>query len=493
MKEKIAPCSFPWPQKVVYYYPTQKRREGAALARHTDPEEKFRWLTTAPIPGLVGQLAVPTVISMLITSIYNMADTYFVGNLGTSAQGAVGVVFSLMAIIQAIGFTFGNGSGNNVSRLLGQQRREEAEMVAATGFFSGVAAGVAVAVGGLVFLDQLVNLLGATETILPYAREYARYILIGAPWMVGSLVLNNLLRFEGSAAYAMMGITTGGILNMVLDPIFIFVLDQGVAGAAQATIISQAVSFLILLYNSGRGGTLPIRLRRFAPGQGRLWNIIKGGLPALYRQGLASVASILLNWAAKPYLDAAQAAMAIVSKVTMFAGSALIGFGQGFQPVCGFNYGAGLYDRVRRGFWFCVKVGTAVMAAIALMGLAAAPWIVGAFQKSDPEVVRMGVFALRLHLCTLPLTAYIVINNMTLQTVGETGRASVLALARQGLFFVPTILLLPVWLGFNGVAAAQPVADVCSFLLAIPLSTSFLRKTRRMEREKMNGGEEHGQ
>lgn len=473
------------------------------MARYTKPEEKFHWMTTAPIPGLVGQLAVPTVISMLITSIYNMADTYFVGSLGTSAQGAVGVVFSLMAIIQAIGFTFGNGSGNYVSRLLGQQRREEAETVAATGFFSGVAVGAALAVGGLVFLDPLVSLLGATDTILPYAREYARYILIGAPWMVGSFVLNNLLRFEGSAAYAMMGITTGGILNMLLDPFFIFPtrqwcgltvygLDMGVGGAALATIISQAVSFLILLYNSGRGGTLPIRVRRFAPVGGRLWTIIKGGLPSMYRQGLASVASILLNWAAKPYLDAAQAAMAIVSKVTMFAGSAMIGFGQGFQPVCGFNYGAKLYGRVRKGFWFCVKVGTAAMAAIALVGIAAAPWIVGAFQKNDPEVVRMGVFALRLHLGTLPLTAYIIINNMMLQTVGENVRASVLALARQGLFFVPLIVLMPIAMGFDGVAAAQPVADVCSFLLAIPLSTGFLRKMRRIEEGERNGGEEHG-
>ncbi len=462
------------------------------MVRHTDPEEKFHWLTTAPIPGLVGRLAVPTVISMLITSIYNMADTYFVGSLGTSAQGAVGVVFSLMAIIQAIGFTFGNGSGNYVSRLLGQQKREEAETVAATGLFSGIAVGVALAVGGLVFLDPLVSLLGATDTVLPYAREYARYILIGAPWMVGSFVLNNLLRFEGSATYAMMGITAGGVLNMVLDPIFIFTLNQGTAGAAQATIISQAVSFLILLYNSGRGGTLPIIPRRYAPGNGRLWTIIKGGLPSMYRQGLASVASILLNWAAKPYLDAAQAAMAIVSKVTMFAGSAMIGFGQGFQPVCGFNYGAKLYERVRKGFWFCVKVGALALSALALTGIVAAPWIVGAFQKNDPEVVRLGVFALRLHLSTLPLTSYIVINNMMLQTSGETARASVLAMARQGLFFVPLILLLPYFFGFTGVAAAQPVADICSFILAIPLSTGFLRKTRWLEELESNGGEGSG-
>ena len=454
------------------------------MPKFNSPEEKFQWLTTAPLPGLIGKLAVPTIISMLITSIYNMADTYFVGNLGKSAQGAVGVVFSLMAIIQAIGFTFGNGAGNNVSRLLGQQRQEEAETMAATGFFMGVLSGVVLAVAGLLFLDPLVGVLGATETILPYAREYARYILIGAPWMVGALVLNNLLRFEGSSAQAMLGITTGGILNMVLDPVFIFVLDQGVAGAAQATIISQGVSFCILFYNSGRKGSLPVRWSRFSLGEKRLGAIIRGGMPAFYRQGLASVASILLNWAAKPFGDAAIAAMTIVSKVNMFSGSALIGFGQGFQPVCGFNYGARLYDRVRRGFWFCVKIGTVVLAVIAAVMFLLAPQVVYLFQRADPEVVELGTTALRWQMISLPFTAYVILNNMMLQTVGENLRASILAMARQGLFFVPLILLLPRVLKFPGVMVAQPLSDFCAFLLAIPLSTSFLGKMARLEREK---------
>lgn len=451
------------------------------MPKYTNPEEKFQWLTTAPLPGLIGRLAIPTIISMLITSIYNMADTYFVGNLGKSAQGAVGVVFSLMAIIQAIGFTFGNGSGNTVSRLLGQQKQEEAESIAATGFFAGVFSGLLLTVFGLLFLDPLVSALGATETILPYAREYARYILIGAPWMVGALVLNNLLRFEGSSAQAMVGIALGGILNMILDPIFIFGLDMGVAGAAVATIVSQLVSFFILLYNSGRKGTLPIRWSRFGLRDGQLPIIIRGGMPSFYRQGLASVATILLNWAAKPFGDAAIAAMTIVSKVNMFSGSALIGFGQGFQPVCGFNYGAKLYDRVRQGYWFCVKVGTAVLLAIGAVMYLLAPQVVYLFQKASPDVVELGITALRWQMLSLPLTAYVIVNNMMLQTVGESGRASVLAMARQGLFFIPLILILPRLVEFAGVMAAQPLADACSFLLAIPLSTGFLRKMRLME------------
>ena len=219
-----------------------------------------------------------------------------------------------------------------------------------------------------------------------------------------------------------------------------------------------------------------------------LFTIIRNGLPSMYRQGLASVASILLNWAAKPFGDAAIAAMAVTTKVSMFAGSAMIGFGQGFQPVCGFNYGGGYYERVRKGFWFCVKVGTTVLVGIAVVGIVAAPWVVQAFQKESPEVVRLGTFALRCHLATMPTMAYVVINNMTLQTVGETGRASVLALARQGLFFIPAILILPRIWGFTGVALSQPVADVCSLILAIPLSNGFLRKLSVLEAgEKAEG------
>lgn len=453
------------------------------MRKFTDPNEKFQWLTTAPIPGLIGRLAIPTIISMLITSIYNMADTYFVGTMGKSAQGAVSVVMPLMAIIQAIGFTFGNGAGNCVSRLLGQQKVEEAEVVAATGFFSSVFGGLILTVLGELFLAPLVELLGATDTILPYAVAYARYILMGAPWMIGSIVLNNLLRFSGSATYAMVGITAGGILNMLLDPIFITVLDLGTAGAALATIVSQMVSFLLLLFNTGRNGTIPVRWSRFRLRGGPVFEVVRGGLPSMYRQGLASVATILLNWAAKPFGDAAIAAMGIVNKVAMFSGSAVIGFGQGFQPVCGFNYGAKLYHRVREAFWFCVRVGTAFLVVVSAVVFLLSPQIVYRFQPKDGEVVALGTAALRCAIVALPLLPYTVLNNMMLQTVGETARASVLSMARQGLFFVPAILILPRMLEFTGVMLAQPIADVGAFLLAIPLSVGFFRKIRRLEEE----------
>ena len=305
--------------------------------------QKFHEMTEAPVGRLVCRLAAPCIISMLVTAFYNMADTFFVGMLKSpSATGAVGVVFSLMAIIQAVGFFFGHGSGNFISRELGKQHMEEAENMAATGFFSALAAGILICLLGQLFLTPLATLLGSTPTILPYSRAYLRIILFGAPWMTASLVLNNQLRFQGSAAYAMVGITSGAVLNIALDPIMIFWMDLGVAGAAWATIISQFISFCLLLAGCARGGNLRIRISKVQLKPAYYVMIVKGGLPSLGRQGLASVATICLNQAAGPYGDTAIAAMGIVQRITMFGGSAMIGFGQGFQPVCGFNYGAGL-------------------------------------------------------------------------------------------------------------------------------------------------------
>lgn len=446
-----------------------------------DQEHKFHWLTTAPIPGLITRLAVPTIISMLITSLYNMADTYFVGSLGTSAQGAVGVVFSLMAIIQAIGYMFGNGAGNYVSRLLGQKERNKAERVAAICFYTSLLVGILFTVLGLLFLDPLVKCLGATETILPYARDYARYILLGTAPMIASLVLNNLLRFSGNAAYAMIGITAGAVINIVLDPLLISHFGMGISGAAIATVISQVISFLILLGNSFRKGNIPVRWKDFTLDKAILCTILRGGLPSLYRQGLASVASILMNWAARPFGDAAIAAMTIVSRFSMFSGSAIIGFGQGMQPVCGFNYGAKLYSRVRKAFLFCIRVSTMALLLIASAGILFAPQIVLLFQKNDPLVIHLGVTALRCQLFALPTLGMSVMNMMLFQTVGENKRATVMAMARQGIFYIPIVILLPRLLGFVGVMIAQPICDICASLLAIPLSRSFLNKLKSLE------------
>lgn len=446
-------------------------------------QQKFDRMTKTPIPRLIGELAVPTIISMLVTSFYNMADTFFVGKINTSATAAVGIVFPLMAMIQAFGFFCGHGSGNYISRQLGAHNFEDASKMSATGFVSAFVLGLGILVVGFLFTDPLLHIMGSTETILPYARSYMRIILIGAPYMTASLVLNNQLRFQGSAFYSMIGITTGAVLNIGLDPLFIFVLDMGVAGAALATIISQFVSFCLLIAGTFRGGNLRLNLKDFSPSLKYYQNIVKGGAPSLFRQGLGSFATVCLNLMAGPYGDAAIAAMSIVTRISQFAASVVIGFGQGFQPVCGFNYGAKLFKRVQEGFWFCVKFCTSVLLVAAVCGWIFSPNLIGIFLKTDPLVIEYGSQALRLQALTFPLVGWITIANMMLQTIGKTVKASLLAMSRQFLFFVPVILTLPGFLGILGVQLSQPIADFCSFLLAVPLSISVLREMSREQEQ----------
>ena len=431
-------------------------------------DEKYRMMTENPIPGLIGRLAVPTIISMLVTSFYNMADTFFVGRIGTSATAAVGVAFPVMAVIQALGFFCGHGSGNSISRKLGAQENDAAGELAATGFFVGMILGLLVLVLGLLFLTPLSRILGSTDTILPYTREYLGIILVGAPWMTAQFVLNNQIRFQGNAFYAMIGVGTGAVLNIILDPILIFGFRMGISGAALATVFSQLISFFLLLAGVHFSGCIPIRLKNVRFHRERLREIAGGGLPSLFRQGLGSVATMTLNIAANPYGDAAIAAMSVVSRIFMFAISALIGFGQGFQPVCGFNYGAKKYGRVREAFWFCVKVSTIFLFALSILGFLLSGHLIGIF-RDDPEVIRIGTAAVRFQCATLILNGCIVMNNMMTQTMGKTFYASLLASARQGLFFIPILLILPRILGLIGIQSAQAAADLFAFLLSVVL------------------------
>lgn len=442
-------------------------------------QDKHVMMTTAPIPKLIGSLAVPTIISMLVTSFYVMADTYFVGKINTQSTAAVGISFSIMAIIQAFGFFFGHGSGNYISRRLGAKDYENAEKMASTGFFYAFFSGILIAVLGNIFLTPICVTLGSTETILPYAEKYLGIILLGAPFMASSLVLNNQMRFQGNAVYAMIGIIVGAALNIALDPILIFILDMGVAGAAWSTVISQICSFMVLMYMDSKGTNIKISFKNFTPTFGFLKEITFGGIPSLSRQGLASISTIMLNVDAGSYGDAAIAGMSIVTRICMFINSFVIGFGQGFQPVCGFNYGAGLYTRVREGFWFCVKTGVVFLAICSIIGYIFAPEVVSWFRKDDPLVIEIGARALRWQLITLPLGTWVILCNMLLQTIRIPGRALVLSSARQGLFFIPLILLLPHFLGLQGVEMCQATADFCSFILAIPLTVPVLKRMRK--------------
>lgn len=446
-------------------------------------EEKFRRMTGSPVEKLIPSLAVPCIISMLVTSFYNMADTFFVGQLkSNAATGAVGVAFSMMAIIQAVGFFFGHGSGNYISRELGKKNYSEAEKMAATGFFSSFAAGTLIMIIGEIFIEELAVLLGSTETILPYTVSYLRAILLGAPWITASFVLNNQLRFQGNASYAMVGITLGAVINIALDPLLIFVFDLGIAGAGYATVISQFISFCILLYGMQKKGHVKLRFSNIQFNFFYYKNIFGGGVPSLARQGLASVATISLNHAAGPYGDAVIAAMGVVQRIAMFGASTMIGFGQGFQPFCGFNYGAGLYKRVKEGFYFCVKTSVVFLLLISAVGFAFAPEIISLF-RDDPEVIKVGSLAMRLQCITFATHSWIVLSNMMTQVIGRTVPATFLATARQGLFFIPAVLILSNLIGVTGIQLAQPVADIGTLLCAIPIQLKILKE---MDKKSIN-------
>lgn len=436
---------------------------------------QFLKMTETPVRRLILSLAAPTICSMLITTFYNMADTFFVAKLGTSATAAVGIVFSLMAIIQAIGFMFGQGAASIASRKLGEEKNDEASRATSTAFFAAFFCGLLLTAVGLANLDGFMRALGATETILPFAKDYAKYILIGAPVMTTSFVMNTNLRAEGKAFFAMTGIVTGGILNVFLDPLLIFVFNMGIAGAAIATLFSQCVSFCILLSHFVfKRSVLTISITKVSRRPSYYMNIVNTGLPTLLRQGLASVASIALNTTAALYGDAAVAAMTIVMRVTMFIGSILIGFGQGFQPVAGYNYGAKRYDRLMEAYWFCVRTGTVVLGLLGAFLFVNAASVIGIFQNSDAMVTVIGTFAFRAQCVTMPLQAIIVITNMMFQSTGKVKQGSFLAAARQGLFFLPAIYVLPPILGLRGVQISQSVADAMSALCAVPLLIPFM-------------------
>lgn len=451
-----------------------------------DSEAQYLRMTQTPIPRLITSLTVPTIISMLVTAVYNLADTYFVSCLKSdSATGAVGVVFALMALIQAVGFAVGLGSGSLISRLLGQQKKDEADTIFCSGFTAALVFGVLVTVLGLLFLTPLMRLLGSTESILPYAEDYGRYILLGAPVMTASFVLNNVLRSEGHATLSMVGITAGGVLNMILDPIFIFVFDMGISGAAIATVLSQCVSFLILLtcFLTKRS-MLHLSFRHISRRLSIYGDILRTGMPSFFRQGLASVATAALVAAAGTYGDPAVAAMSVVGRVFMFILSVLIGFGQGFQPVIGYNYGANRFDRVRTSFFFTLKTGCVMMGLLALAGWFAAPHVIGLFGSGQMQ--EIGTFAMRVQCVGLLFQPLGVVTNMSFQSIGKSWQATFLSSARQGVYFLPLILILPALWGLPGVQLTQPLADVLAFLSCIPFLIPFFRELRVKAAEQEN-------
>lgn len=461
------------------------------MTRSEAEQKQFIRMTETPVPRLITSLAIPTIFTMLIGAFYNMADTFFVARLGTSAAGAVGIVFAIMAIIQALGFMIGIGTGSHVPRFLGRQNRKEADKFASTGFFLSLLFGGILTAIGLLFTEPLMILLGATPTILPYARDYAGCIFMGAVVMCGSIVMNNILRSEGKAVLSTIGLGFGGILNVGLDPLFIFQFGLGISGAAIATLISQCVSFGILLYWFSTGKSITrLSWSNLSRKGADYADILKLGFSSFCRQGLAGISTVALNVSAAAYGDSAVAAMSIVGRIFYFLLAMLIGFGQGFQPVVGYNYGAKRFERVKESFRFCVKTGTVFLTGVGILGFLFAPQLIQLFKVNDPSVAAIGAMAFRAQCIALPLQATIVLSNMLFQSIGKALQATLISATRQGIYFIPLILILPRYFGLTGIEFTQSISDLFSFLSALPFLYFFFRSLNRAMRERAPAGEE---
>ena len=440
-------------------------------------QQQYRKLVLTPIPQLIPRLAVPTILSMMITMIYNLVDAYFVGRLGTSASAAIGVVLGVQSIFQAFGFMMGHGSGSQISVKLGAGDKDAANRLFSTAFFHALAISVVVAILGLLGLEPLMHLMGSTDTILPFSKNYGFYILISGPALVGSCVLNNVMRYEGRAVLAMCGLVTGGVLNMIGDPILMFGLGLGIDGAGLSTAISQYISFGILLYMVFSKRTISrISLKHRSNDPEVTLAIMRVGFPSLIRQMLNSISTITLNHCAMPYGDAAIAAMTIVGRIVMFIGSAMIGLGQGFQPVSAYNYGARKFKRLRESFFFTFRTGTIVLSVLAVIGFLFPAQIVSLF-RDDPAVIEIGVTALRFQCVAVVMQPFTVASNMMFQSIGRSREASFLAMLRSGLYYIPCLLILPIFLGLTGIQSAQMVSDIMTTVTCIPFVTRFMKTT----------------
>lgn len=461
--------------------PVRTVRNGTTAEQRLAHHKK---MTETPVEKLIGELAIPSILTMMTTSIYNTADTYFVSKLGTSASGAVGVCLSIMTLIQTMGFTLGMGSCNVVAKLLGEQKDQEANEVASTGFFAAVFFGLCMTFFGTLFCPSLMTAIGATETIRPYAQTYATYILFAAPLMGGTVMMNSILRGEGKSKFGMIGMMSGGILNIILDPLLIFKWGLGIAGAAIATAISQAVSFCILLSMFVRRKSNVWLGIRHVRGVHVLWKIIVHGSPTMCRQGMNSLATIALNHAAGPYGDAAIAAMGIVNRIHHLMNNVVTGLNQGYQPVSGYNYGSKHYDRVYRATRFIALIATIVKICVSAVVFAVAPQILALFRADDQAVIDFGTTALRLCCLTAPLMGLYTAASTSHQSTGRSLLAVVLAFVRQGVFYIPMMLILPGYLGELGIQIVTPLADVLCAVISLPYYIHFMREMNRLDREE---------
>lgn len=442
--------------------------------------DRSRMMLEEPISSVIPKMAIPTIVAFLINSIYSLADTYFVSSIGIEATAAVSVNASLDQLIMMAGSLLAVGAASYIARLLGQGNKDEASSVLSTAFFIAAFFGLTLAVFGSIFILPLVRLLGATPTCEQHSVEYATYVLLAAPFMASSFVMNQCLRSEGSATLSMVGMGFGGILNCILDPIFIMGLNLGVAGASMATAISKVVSFAILIYPYlTKKSVLRLSIRRFNMKAKTMYEIISVGSSSMFRSLLAVVSAILLNKLAGEISDSVLAGIGVTNKIMMFPFGIILGFGTGFQPVAGFNFGAKRYDRVMESYRFATKVIVAMSVIMAALVAIFVNPIIRAFAGTDPQMIQIGRLCILLQCAALPIHGWGVVINMLCAGLGRAGSALVLSTSRQGTCFLPILYPMAWAFGAFGLAGVQAAADVLTLVLAVPI----LRRTLRYIRE----------
>ena len=448
----------------------------------TKSELQHKKMTETPIGRLLMKLSLPTIANMLLTSVYNMTDTYFVTSLGDGAIAGIGIVYAIQSIIQAVGFGVAMGAGSLVSIKFGEKDNKQANKFASSAILMGLILGSLIMVICLAALNPILKFIGATDTILPYARDYAIVILLAAPLMCTSYVTGPLLRAEGRATYSMIVGVCGGLINMVLDPIFIFTFKMGVKGAALATALSQVISFSMAIgFYILNKGVIKISPKYISRNLKDYWQIIKIGAPTVFRQGLGSVSTTLLNGTAKFYGDAAVAAISIANKVYMLIRSVVLGVGQGFQPIAGCNYGAKRYARVKKAFFVASIYGSVVAVMGCVMCAVIPQELISILGAKNPEVIRIGARMLAMYSVALPFLGFSSYVNMLYQSLGFVKGATFLASCRQGVYFIPLIIVLPILLKLDGVLACQSIADILTFITCIPFCIWFIKKALNKE------------
>ena len=446
--------------------------------------QKMELLGSTSIPKALLAMGIPTMVGMLVNAFYNLVDAYFVGGLGESQMGAISVVYPLGQVVVGLGLLFGNGAASYISRLLGRGDRENADKVASTALYSSVSVGAVIILISMVFLHPILKLLGATDSILPYAATYAGIYIVSCIFNVFNVTMNNIVTSEGAAKTTMCALLTGAVLNIALDPLFIYVFDLGVAGAAIATAISQVVSTCVYLtYIFRKKSVFHFRVKDCTYTKETMSEIFKIGIPTLVFQILTSVSISLINNAAGDYGDSAIAGMGVVTRLISMGSLSVFGFIKGFQPIAGYSYGAKKFDRLREAIKTSILWSTAFCVIFGVILVLFPTSIVSQFTKGDAEMIRIGAASLRANGISIMLFGFYTVYSSLFLALGKGREGFILGACRQGICFIPVILLLPMVWGLNGIMYAQPIADVLSAVITVFMAIPLHKKLNEMQKQ----------